>query len=169
MIRYRAGLLMSHEEHMKQAIAQAGRAYEANEVPVGAVLVNADDEIIASACNQTIRLCDPSAHAEILTLREAGRILQNYRLPHTALYVTIEPCVMCMGALIHARIKRVVFGAADPRWGAAGSLYQLAADERLNHHPEIIAGVCEPECRRLMRDFFKQKRRNRKSGFLDDP
>ncbi|HMA86180.1 MAG TPA: tRNA adenosine(34) deaminase TadA [Desulfosalsimonadaceae bacterium] len=159
---------MSHENYMKQALAQAEKALDADEVPVGAVLINAAGEIIASAGNHTIRFCDPSAHAEILALREAGQRLQNYRLPHTTLYVTIEPCVMCMGALIHARIKRVVFGAADPKWGAAGSLYQLAADERLNHHPEIIAGVCEPECRRLMRDFFKQKRRNQKSGFFDE-
>ncbi len=159
---------MSHENYMKQALAQAEKAFKADEVPVGAVLIGADGEIVASAYNQTIRLCDPSAHAEILAMRKAGQRLQNYRLPHTALYVTIEPCVMCMAALIHARIKRVVFGAADPKWGAAGSLYQLAADERLNHHPEIIAGVCEPACRQLMHDFFKLKRRNQKSGFLDD-
>ena len=159
---------MSHEDYMKQALIRAEKAFKVDEVPVGAVLVNANGEIIAKGFNQTIRLCDPSAHAEILVLREAGRMLQNYRLPHTTLYVTIEPCLMCMGALIHARVGRIVYGAADPKWGAAGSLYHFAVDERLNHHPEIIAGVCEPECRQLISDFFKRKRMKKKTGTFDD-
>ena len=149
---------MSHKLYMNQAIAQAEKAFQADEVPVGAVLVDAAGEIIAEAYNQTIRLCDASAHAEILALRQAGRALKNYRLPHTVLYVTIEPCVMCMGALIHARVERIVFGAADPRWGAAGSLYHFAEDNRLNHRPEIIGGVCKSACKQLMKDFFKLKR-----------
>ena len=149
---------MSHKLYMNRAIAQAEKAFQADEVPVGAVLVDATGKIIAEAYNQTIRLCDASAHAEILALRQAGRALKNYRLPHTVLYVTIEPCVMCMGALIHARVKRIVFGAADPKWGAAGSLYHFTEDNRLNHQPEIVAGVCESACKQLMKDFFKLKR-----------
>jgi len=149
---------MSDEVYMNRAIAQAEKAFQVDEVPVGAVLVDAAGEIISEAYNQTIRLCDASAHAEILALRQAGQLLKNYRLPQTVLYVTIEPCVMCMGALIHARIERIVFGAADPKWGAAGSLYHFAEDNRLNHRPEIIAGVCESACKQLMKDFFKLKR-----------
>ena len=159
---------MAHEVYMQRAIEQARQAFQADEVPVGAVLVSAGGEVIAEAYNQTIRLCDPSAHAEILTLRKAGLVLKNYRLPHTALYVTIEPCIMCMGALIHARIERIVFGAADPKWGAAGSVYHFAGDNRLNHRPEIIAGVCESECGQLMKAFFKLKRQLTQERFLDD-
>lgn len=162
------GPKMSHEDYMKQALAQAEQAFAADEVPVGAVLINAAGEMIAAACNQTIRHCDPTAHAEILVLREAGKRFKNYRLPHTTLYVTIEPCLMCMGALIHARVGRIVYGAADPKWGAAGSLYQFASDERLNHHPEIISGVCESACRQLISDFFKRKRITKKTGTIDD-
>jgi tRNA(adenine34) deaminase len=101
---------------------------------------------------------DPTAHAEILALRQAAQKTQNYRLLNTTLYVTIEPCVMCMGAIVHARISALVFGAKDPRWGGAGSLYNLAADNRLNHQVEIIEGICEDECRSLMQDFFRSKR-----------
>ncbi len=150
---------MSHEVYMKRAIAQAEKAFQADEVPVGAVLVNASGEIIAEAYNQVIRLCDASAHAEILALRKASLAVKNYRLPHTALYVTIEPCIMCMGALIHARVQRIIYGAADPKWGAVESLYRLGEDTRMNHQPEIITGVCQEACKQLVLDFFKQKRK----------
>jgi len=144
--------------YMEMAIAEAKKAFAENEVPVGAILVDAGGRVLASAHNRTIGLSDASAHAEILALRQAGRELQNYRLPHTSLYVTIEPCVMCMGALIHARVRQIVFGAADPKWGAAGSLYDIGGDGRLNHQPEIKGGVCEASCRSLMRQFFQQRR-----------
>ena len=115
-------------------------------------------KILAEAHNQTIHLADPTAHAEILALRKAARRVSNYRLLSTTLYVTIEPCIMCMGAIVHARVAKVVFGAEDPKWGAAGSLYNIAEDLRLNHQPEIIKGVCQVECRALIQDFFRSKR-----------
>ncbi len=150
--------MISHEVYMQLAVSEAEKAFEADEVPVGAVLVDKDGRVLASACNRTISMSDPSAHAEILVLRKAGQVLQNYRLPGTILYVTIEPCLMCMGALIHARVECIVYGAADPRWGAAESLFTLGSDSRLNHRPKIISGVCESACRSLMLDFFRQKR-----------
>jgi tRNA(adenine34) deaminase len=149
---------MDHKTYMQQALAEAEAAFSAGEVPVGAALIDSRGSVLALAHNRTIELCDASAHAEILALRAAGEALQNYRLPRTALYVTIEPCIMCMGALIHARVEQIVYGAKDPRWGAAGSLYNLAADKRFNHQPEIIGGVCEAACRDLMVRFFQPKR-----------
>ena len=143
---------------MRLALAEAKKAGQNDEVPIGAVLVSGDGSLLAEACNQTIRRCDPTAHAEILTLRQAASKTGNYRLTGAVLYVTIEPCAMCMGALIHARIARLVYGARDPKWGAAGSLYNLAADERFNHQIEVIAGVCESECRALMQEFFRSRR-----------
>ena len=143
---------------MKAALTEARRAWAIQEVPVGSVLVSSSGEVLAAAHNRTIAEHDPSAHAEILALREAARKLQNYRLLNTTLYVTIEPCIMCMGAIVHARVARLVYGAADPKWGAAGSLYDLATDPRLNHQVEIVSGVCETECRRLIQDFFRCKR-----------
>lgn len=147
------------EHYMKLALAEAVKARDQQEVPVGAVLVSATGEILAAAHNLSIASCDPSAHAEILALRTAGRKLGNYRLPHTVLYVTIEPCIMCMGAIIHARVKKVVFGTQDPRWGAAGSLYNFESNKMLNHHPTVVSGVCEAECREIIRRFFKNKRK----------
>lgn len=143
---------------MRMAIGQAENARDRGEVPVGAVLVSEDGEVLATAFNQPISRCDPTAHAEIMVLREGARRMENYRLLNTTLYVTIEPCLMCMGAIIHARIKTVVFGAADPRWGAAGSLYNFAENNRLNHHPEIVSGVCEATCRQLIQSFFSARR-----------
>ncbi len=128
------------------------------EVPIGAVLVAKDGAILTSAHNRTIAMADPTAHAEILVMREAALKINNYRLLNTTLYVTVEPCIMCMGAAVHARISKVVFGAGDPKWGAAGSLYNLAEDDRLNHRVRINKGVCERECRRLIQDFFRAKR-----------
>ena len=141
------------------ALFEANKAAEKAEVPIGAVLVSQHGEILAKSHNQPISLSDPTAHAEILALREAAQKVQNYRLLNTTLYATIEPCAMCMGALVHARISQLVYGARDPKWGAAGSLYELAGDNRLNHRVEIIAGVCEDECRTLMQDFFRSKRK----------
>ena len=143
---------------MELALNEAKKAGQIGEVPVGAILVSENGEILSAAHNQTIKLADPTAHAEILTLRKAALEINNYRLLKTTLYVTVEPCIMCMGAIVHARISRVVFGAPDPKWGAAGSLYNFAADDRLNHRVDIITGVCAEDCRRLMQDFFLSKR-----------
>lgn len=150
---------MDHVKYMKMAIDQAVAAWDEDEVPVGAVLI-LENQVIA-ARNRTIGLSDPTAHAEILALREASRKTGNYRLVNSVLYCTIEPCIMCMGAVIHARVRQVVFGAFDPKWGACGSIYDFAADSRLNHHPEIVSGVCEQQCRDLMQKFFRQKRQTR--------
>ena len=128
------------------------------EVPIGAILVSENWTILSATHNRTIDRTDPTAHAEILALREAAHKINNYRLLNTTLYVTVEPCIMCMGAIVHARISRVVFGAGDPKWGAAGSLYNFAEDDRLNHCLEITRGVCEQDCRNLMQDFFRAKR-----------
>jgi len=143
---------------MMIALKEARRARQIGEVPVGAVLVGEAGDLIANACNRTIANADPTAHAEILVLRAAAEKLRNYRLLNTTLYVTIEPCLMCMGAIVHARVARVVYGAPDPKWGAAGSLYHFALDPRLNHRPEVVAGVRETECRGLIQEFFRLKR-----------
>ena len=150
---------INHNEFMKLAITEAEKAREKAEIPIGAVLVSEAGDILAASHNQTISLSDPTAHAEILVLRKAAHQTQNYRLLNTILYVTIEPCVMCMGALVHARISRIVYGAKDPKWGAAVSLYNLADDIRLNHRVEVIAGICEDDCRTLMQVFFQSKRK----------
>ncbi len=147
-----------HTEFMKLALDEAVKAGRKEEVPVGAVLVSETGEILSSAHNQTIDRCDPTAHAEILALREGAGKISNYRLLNTTLYVTVEPCPMCMGAIIHARVSRVVFGIHDAKWGAAGSLYNFSDNERLNHRPEIIHGVCHEECRALIQDFFYTRR-----------
>ena len=149
---------LNHKKYMKIAIDQARKADHKGEVPVGAVLIDADGNILAAAHNQTIHQCDPTAHAEILVLRQASKKIQNYRLLNAALYATVEPCVMCMGAIVHARISTLVFGAQDPKWGAAGSLYDLAHDARLNHQLEVIAGICEASCRTLIQEFFRKRR-----------
>ena len=149
----------SHEKYMQLALAEAQKAGQMGEVPVGAILVAEDGAILSSAHNRTIDLADPTAHAEILALREAALKINNYRLLNTTLYVTVEPCIMCMGAAVHSRISRVVFGTGDPKWGAAGSLYNFAEDDRLNHRVEIIKGVCDGECRSLMQNFFRTKRK----------
>ena len=143
---------------MTLALKEAEKGLSLGEVPVGAVLVGGEGEILAKAHNSPISLHDPSAHAEILVMRAAGRSLKNYRLNNTTLVVTIEPCLMCMGAAVHARLARVVFGARDPKGGAAGSLYNIGSDVRLNHQIEIVPGVLEDECRRLVQDFFRMRR-----------
>jgi tRNA(adenine34) deaminase len=143
---------------MALAIAEAQKGGQKSEVPVGAILVGADGEILARTHNLTLTLGDVTAHAEILALREAARIVHNYRLVNTTLYVTVEPCLMCMGAIVHARVAQVVFGARDPKWGAAGSLYDFSRDSRLNHQPEVVGGIRETECRALMQAFFRARR-----------
>lgn len=148
----------AYETHMLTAIAEAEKARKINEVPIGAAIISSDGIILAKSYNQVITRKDPTAHAEILALRQACRIAGNYRLPGTTLYVTVEPCPMCMGAVVHARVKYVVFGAHDLKWGAAGSLYNLPADSRLNHRVEVVSGILERPCRQLMQDFFRSLR-----------
>ena len=147
------------EKLMKLAMAEARAAGSAGEVPVGAVLASAEGHILAWARNRTIEFSDPTAHAEILALRQAAKEAGNYRLTGTVLVSTIEPCLMCMGALVHARIGRLVYGVSDEKWGAAGSLYDFSADPRLNHRIEVVSGVMAEECRSLIRNFFKDRRK----------
>ncbi len=142
---------------MKCAIELANAAGRMNEVPVGAVVV-LENEIIGQGHNRSIDARDPSAHAEIVALRAAAAKLKNYRLPGASLYVTIEPCAMCAGAMIQARIKRVVFGARDPKSGAAGSVFNVLDEDVLNHKCEVISGVLEIECSQLLQAFFQARR-----------
>lgn len=143
---------------MQEALSEAEKGLVAGEVPVGAVLADPDGQIVARAHNQPITLQDPTAHAEILVMRKAGLFFENYRLNNTLLVVTIEPCLMCMGAAVNARIARLAFGAPDPKGGAAGSLYNLASDKRLNHEIEVIPGIMEQDCRELIGGFFQGRR-----------
>ena len=143
---------------MKQALSEAEKGSSMGEVPVGAVLASPEGQIVAKAYNQPITLGDPTAHAEILAIRKAGLFFRNYRLNNTTLVVTLEPCLMCMGAAINARIARLVFGTVDPKAGAAVSLYNLAEDKRLNHRIEVVSGIMEEECRSLIQDFFRVRR-----------
>ena len=158
---YRGGLLRQDtpatEGFMRAALDEARRALLGGEVPVGAVVV-ADGAIVARAHNAPIALSDPTAHAEVLALREAGRKTGNYRLTGATLYVTVEPCPMCCGAVLQARLARVVYGAADPKAGAVESLYRLLDDSRLNHRVEAVGGVLGGECAALLREFFETKR-----------
>ena len=147
-----------HIELMKKALDEAEKARQKGEVPIGAVLVADNHQVLAADHNRTITLNDPTAHAEILALRSAAAKIGNYRLLNTTLYVTVEPCPMCMGAILHARVSRVIFGTRDPRWGAAGSLYNFAAELRFNHRPEVIEGICQADCKSLIQEFFRQKR-----------
>ncbi len=142
---------------MREALALARDAWAAGEVPVGAVVVR-DGEIVGRGFNAPISRHDPSAHAEIMALRDAAENLGNYRLPGCALYVTLEPCAMCMGAIFHARIERVVYGASDLKTGACGSIINLPAEARLNHHAEVVGGILADECGGLLSDFFAQRR-----------
>jgi tRNA(adenine34) deaminase len=142
---------------MLAALERARAAQAAGEVPVGAVVVK-DGEIIGAGFNAPISGHDPSAHAEMQALRAAAKALRNYRLPGCLLYVTLEPCAMCVGAMLHARIARLVYGAADPKTGACGSVVNLFAEPRLNHHASVTAGVMEEECAALLREFFMVKR-----------
>ncbi len=142
---------------MEQAITLARRAAALGEVPVGAVLVRAG-EVLGEGYNDSIGACDPTAHAEIVALRQAAARVGNYRLPDSTLYVTLEPCPMCAGAIVHARLQRVVFGACDPRAGAGGTVFNLLQAEQLNHRVEIAAGLAEDICGELLREFFRRRR-----------
>ena len=169
---------MDDRYYMNLALEQARQAALMDEVPVGAVITASRGNVIGSNIinsnlagsniinsnvvgyghNQPITLCDPTGHAEIVAIRMAAKATGNYRLTGTTLYVTIEPCIMCMGAIIHARIARVVYGAPDPKWGGAGSLYDFASDSRLNHNLEVVSGVCLGETREIIKSFFNNKR-----------
>lgn len=144
-------------QFMQQAIEQAKLAAAAGEVPVGAVLVQGA-QVISTGFNQPISNSDPSAHAEMMAIRSAAQALSNYRLPGSTLYVTLEPCAMCAGAILHARIDRVVFGAIDPKTGAAGSVLDVFSEKRINHQTQVEGGVMGQECGQLLRDFFKERR-----------
>ena len=143
---------------MDAALEQARLALAAAEVPIGAVLV-IDDEIVARAFNQPISACDPTAHAEVLVLREAARVVGNYRLTAADVYVTLEPCLMCVGALVHARVRRLIFGAAEPKTGALVSTARALETPGLNHRFEFAGGVREDAARELIQEFFREKRR----------
>ena len=146
------------ERLMDEALEQAREAARQGEVPIGAILVDHGGERLAKAYNQPRGLSDPTAHAEIMVLRQAAGELNNYRLVGTTLVVTVEPCLMCAGAMIQARVARVVFGALEPKAGALGSLFDLSRDQRLNHRLEVIPGIREAECRGLIQDFFQARR-----------
>ena len=148
---------MNDEDYMRAALEQARQAGACDEVPVGAVVV-LDGQIVGRGFNQPIGRHDPTAHAEIMALRDAATRLGNYRLPGCALYVTLEPCVMCSGAIMHARIARVVYGARDPKTGVAGSVLDLFAEPRLNHHATIEGGLLADDCGRMLSSFFAARR-----------
>ena len=155
--RDQARPLAFHESFMRQALEQARTALHIGEVPIGAVLV-AEGQVVAQGFNQPIHHLDPTAHAEVVALRQAARTLGNYRLGGTTLYVTVEPCLMCVGAMIHARVGLVVFGAPEPRSGALVSAARAHEIPGLNHQLTVIGGVLEDECREVMQEFFKEKR-----------
>ncbi len=145
------------QQYMRMAIEQAQLAAQSGEVPVGAVLVK-DGQVISKAFNKPIANHDPSAHAEMLAIREAALAEENYRIPGSTLYVTLEPCAMCSGAILHARIDRVVYGAPDPKTGAAGSVLDIFASKQINHQTSVEGGIMSEECGQLLRDFFKGRR-----------
>ncbi|MFH1623795.1 MAG: tRNA adenosine(34) deaminase TadA [Pseudomonadota bacterium] len=149
-----------HSEFMQEALAAAREAGRKGEVPVGAVIISPEGELLAKAHNESISRNDPTAHAEILALRMAGKRLSNYRLLGTTFYVTVEPCLMCMGALVQARVTHLVYGVRDPKGGAVDSLYNIAEDPRLNHRMEVSGGVLEKDCREIIRSFFHRLREN---------
>ena len=148
---------MNDVDWMQEALTLARAAAAAGEVPVGAVIVK-DGKVIGRGYNQPISHHDPSAHAEVMALRDASQHLGNYRLTNCDLYVTLEPCCMCVGAMMHARIARVVFGATDPKTGACGSVINLFADDRLNHHAKVMGGVLADESALILKEFFAQRR-----------
>ena len=154
----------AHDIYMRIALKEAWKAYDLGEVPVGAVIIDSDGTILGKAHNETITRNDPTAHAEILALREAAEAIKNYRLLQTKMYVTIEPCIMCAGALVHARVEEVIYGANDPKWGGVTSLYQLCEDERLNHRLNVTSGVLESDCGDVIRRFFIEKREEKEDS-----
>ena len=166
---------MKNEAGMRLALDQAQNAWLVGEVPVGAVIVRdtpTGRQVLATGYNRPITEHDPTAHAEIVALRHAASLLGNYRLPECELYVTLEPCAMCAMALLHARFKRVVFGAADPKTGAAGSVLNVFEHAQLNHHTQLLGGVLADECGQVLRDFFAERReryRQRRGAASPDP
>ena len=148
---------LSDDFWMGFALEEANLARQMEEVPIGAIIL-LNNEIIGRGHNQPIKSCDPTAHAEIIALREAARKIENYRLSEATMYVTIEPCAMCAGAIVNARIKRLVFGTIEPRQGAISSIFQICSNSSLNHQVNVTAGVREAECRDLMQVFFKARR-----------
>ena len=150
---------MNHEKWMQYALTLADKAEALGEVPVGAVLIQ-KDEVIGEGFNQVITLNDPTAHAEVMALRDAGQTVENYRLNDTTLYVTLEPCPMCSGAIVHARVGTVVYGASDARTGSAGSVFNIVHHPALNHRAQVVRGVLEEECRTKIQQFFKLKRQS---------
>lgn len=151
--------MVDHERWMEQALREAELAYKRKEVPIGAVIVF-KDRIIGKGYNQIETLKDPTAHAEMIAITAAAAQLGNHRLEHCTLYVTIEPCAMCAGAIVLARVSRVVFGASDPKAGACGTLFNIVQDKRLNHRVELESGILEKKCGGIMKDFFKKVRVN---------
>ena len=154
----------THEKYMAMALEEANKAKELGEVPVGAIIVASDGTIVSRGCNRTIVDHDATAHAEIVALRRAGIAMGNYRLNDLTMYVTLEPCCMCVMACIHARIKAIVYGAEDPKTGACNSVFDLADDDRHNHRVEIMGGILESECGQILTDFFKTRRAEQKSS-----
>src|SRR4051812_7206084 len=153
------GATDADEARMRLAIAEAERALGHDDVPVGAVILGPDGQVIGAGHNERERRQDPSAHAELLAIRAAARQIGHWRLLETTLYVTLEPCAMCAGAIVLARIPRVVYGTADPKAGAAGSVLDVLAEPRLNHRPNVLGGVLQSECAALLVDFFAARRR----------
>ena len=148
---------MPHDGFMREALDEARKAFDAGEVPVGAVVVM-NGQVVGRGFNQPISAADPTAHAEVLALRDAARAMANYRLVQSTLYVTIEPCLMCVGALVHARVATLVFGAIEPKAGAIVSSCQAHENPSLNHRIEIVSGVLDDECRAMIQEFFKSRR-----------
>ena len=155
-------MISNDEFWMRRAIEAAREAEALDEVPIGACLIDINGELLAAAGNQTRTDCDPTAHAEIIILREAAKKIGNYRLTDATLYTTIEPCAMCAGALIQARIARLVFGAHDERFGAVETHFRICDSSSLNHRMEIMSGVLADDCKQLMQDFFRRRRNERK-------
>jgi tRNA(adenine34) deaminase len=148
---------MTDTEYMQMALEEARLAAEAGEVPIGAVLVQ-DDKVVARGNNRTIRDCDPTAHAEIIALREASRIVSNYRLSGMTMYVTLEPCAMCAGAIIQARVPRVVYGADDPKGGAVRTCFEVLSHPKLNHQVDVMPGILSEQCASILQQFFTVRR-----------
>jgi tRNA(adenine34) deaminase len=150
--------VFTHEAAMRLALAEAERARELGEVPIGAVVISPESLLIGTGCNRPISVIDPTAHAEIEAMRAAAQSMRNYRLTGCTLYVTVEPCLMCVGAMVHARIGLVVYGATEPKSGALTSTIRAHEAPGLNHRVEVIGGVLEDDCRAMMQDFFRSRR-----------
>ncbi|WP_031491170.1 tRNA adenosine(34) deaminase TadA [Succinivibrio dextrinosolvens] len=154
------------EDLMRLAIEMAKEAYKIGEVPVGCVIADEEGNVISTGYNRSITDNDPSAHAEMVAIRNAGEVLKNYRMPGLSLYVTLEPCCMCSGAIIHARFSKVYYGASDLKTGACGSVFDVISDPRHNHRVECIGGVLADECSKMLSDFFKERRLQKKNEAL---